>query len=211
MTDTPARLVFDALNFAALRHRSQRRKGREGAPYVNHLIEVAHVLTRHGVEDPVTLCAAILHDAVEDAEVTAEELVQRFGGVVTSIVLELTDDPDVPRWTTKLAQIEGAPSLSDRAQDIRVADKISNLRGVLTSPPSGWSIERKLAYYAWAEQVVVGCTRARAGLRRTFEDVHASGRAALELQAAHQARRRAVNPEATAPAIPADGPARRSD
>lgn len=182
--------MFDALNFAALRHRSQRRKGREGAPYVNHLIEVAHVLTRHGVEDPITLCAAILHDSVEDAEVTAEELVQRFGGEVTSIVLELTDAPDVPRWTTRVAQIETAPNLSERAQDIRVADKISNLRGVLTSPPSGWSIERKLAYYAWAEQVVEGCVRSRDSLRHTFREVHASGRAALELQAAHGLRRR---------------------
>lgn len=173
---------LDALNFAALRHRHQRRKGREGAPYVNHLIEVAHLLAAHGVTDAEVLCAAILHDAVEDAEVTLGELEGRFGARVAGMVGELTDDAVLPVWERKVAQVERASSLSWGAQQVRVADKISNLRGVLTSPPERWSLERKIAYYGWAAQVVEGCGQAIEGLRDTFRQVHVSGLTALELE-----------------------------
>ncbi len=176
------RTFLDALNFAALRHRSQRRKGRAGAPYVNHLIEVAHILTSHGLDHTDLLCAAVLHDVIEDAGVTADDLRQRFGNRVTSIVLEVTDDDELPFWDRKLRQIQRAPSLSEDAQHLRVADKISNLRGILTSPPERWSLERKLAYYAWAEQVVAGCTRATPSLLRTFSAVHETGAAALQMK-----------------------------
>lgn len=176
------RTFLDALNFAALRHRSQRRKGRAGAPYVNHLIEVAHILTSHGLDHTALLCAAVLHDVIEDAGVTADDLRQRFGNQVTSIVLEVTDDDEIPFWDRKLRQVQRAPQLSEDAQHLRVADKISNLRGILTSPPERWSLERKLAYYAWAEQVVEGCTRAAPSLLRTFAAVHGTGAAALQMK-----------------------------
>ncbi len=181
-----AQLFLDALNFAALRHRWQRRKGERGAPYVNHLIEVTHVLTTHGLDDTELLCAAILHDSIEDTDVTAEELRQRFGNRITSVVLEVTDDPKTPTWRQKLDQIETASSMSEHAQNLRVADKISNLRGILTSPPENWSIERKIAYYAWAKKVVDECTRASPALLRTFDTVHQTGGAALLVKAGSQ-------------------------
>lgn len=175
---------LEALNLAALRHRSQRRKGRAGAPYVNHLIEVAHILTSHGFEQTELLCAAVLHDVIEDAGASADELRARFGNRVTALVLEVTDDDALPVWERKLAQIRNASSLSEDAQHLRVADKISNLRGILTSPPESWSLERKLAYYGWAEQVVNGCTRAAPSLVRTFVSVHEAGAAALQMRRA---------------------------
>jgi guanosine-3',5'-bis(diphosphate) 3'-pyrophosphohydrolase len=173
---------LEALNFAALRHRSHRRKGRAGAPYVNHLIEVAHILTSHGLERTVLLCAAVLHDVIEDGAASADELCARFGNRVTAIVLEVTDDDALPFWERKLAQIRNAPALSEDAQHLRVADKISNLRGILTSPPERWSLEGKLAYYAWTEQVVEGCERAAPSLLRTFDAVYAAGAAALQMK-----------------------------
>lgn len=173
--------VLEALNFAALRHRRHRRKGREGAPYINHLIEVAHLLATHGVEDETTLVAAVLHDAVEDVSVTLDEVRQRFGDGVASLVAEVTDDGRLSFWQRKLAQVEGASSLSPAAQNLRVADKISNLRGILVSPPEHWSLQRKLAYYRWAKEVVSGCVLAKEQLRETFETIHASGEAALSL------------------------------
>jgi guanosine-3',5'-bis(diphosphate) 3'-pyrophosphohydrolase len=176
------RRFLDALNFAALRHRTQRRKGERGAPYVNHLIEVANILASHGLEETELLCAAVLHDVIEDAEVTAEEVRQRFGNRIASIVLEVTDDPGLPTWQQKLEQIETAGAMSEPAQNLRVADKISNLRGILTSPPVSWSLERKIAYYAWAEQVVSQCRRADETLLRTFETVHETGSAALQMK-----------------------------
>lgn len=173
---------LDALNFAALRHREQRRKGEGGAPYINHLIEVAHLLSSHGLDDETLLCAAVLHDSIEDVGVTAEELRQRFGEEVTSVVIEMTDDPSLTVLERKLRQIDAAPTLSARAQHLKVADKISNLRGILTSPPENWSLERKRAYYTWASKVVAGCSSADPGLLRTFEDVHATGLLTLEMR-----------------------------
>lgn len=179
-TLTPSAFL-DALNFAALRHRGQRRKGRDGAPYVNHLIEVAHILTSHGFEGTEILCAAVLHDVIEDAGASPDELRARFGSRVTALVLEVTDDKALPFWERKIAQIRNAARLSQDAQQIRVADKISNLRGVLTSPPEAWSLERKLGYYAWADQVVQHCGRASPALVLTFRAVHEAGAAALQV------------------------------
>lgn len=179
-TLTPSAFL-DALNFAALRHRAQRRKGRDGAPYVNHLIEVAHILTSHGFEGTELLCAAVLHDVIEDAGASADELRARFGSRVTALVLEVTDDKALPFWEQKMAQIQSAARLSADAQQIRVADKVSNLRGILTSPPEAWSLERKLGYYAWAKQVVHHCDRAAPSLLRTFHAVHEAGAAALQV------------------------------
>jgi guanosine-3',5'-bis(diphosphate) 3'-pyrophosphohydrolase len=189
-------LLLDALNFAALRHRAQRRKGRDGAPYVNHLIEVANILAHHGIRDVDVLRAAVLHDAVEDAGVTIDEVRDRFGRPVARWVSELTDDVNLPVWKRKLAQIEGAPHLSAEGQTIRVADKISNLRGILTSPPTSWSLERKVAYYGWARQVVDGCEGAPEALRATFGEVHAVGLVALY---AARPSRASLPPPAPAP------------
>lgn len=194
-----AQAFLDALGFAALRHRTQRRKGERGAPYVNHLIEVANVLASHGLDDTDLLCAAVLHDAIEDTDVTSEDLRQRFGNRITSIVLEVTDDPSTPKWRQKLDQIETAPRMSEPAQNLRVADKISNLRGILTSPPANWSIERKVAYYAWAKKVVDECDRANAELKRTFYTVHETGEAALLVKADAEARRRPRRPAPSKP------------
>lgn len=176
------RLFLDALNFAALRHRWQRRKGERGAPYVNHLIEVANILASHGLDDTDMLCAAVLHDVIEDTDATADEIRQRFGPRITALVLEVTDDPRMPKWQQKLSQIDTASAMSEAAQNLRVADKISNLRGILTSPPPGWSLERKIAYYAWAERVVAECHRADESLLRTFATVHETGSAALHVK-----------------------------
>lgn len=170
-----------ALNFAAVRHQRQRRKGRGGAPYVNHLIEVTLLLVEHGVTDEDTLCAAVLHDTVEDASVAIAELRHRFGPVVADTVRLLTDDPDVSRWEARSAQVSEACSLTIGAQNVRVADKISNLRAIITSPPPTWSVEWKLAYYEWARMVVGECTEANEALRQTFCAVHREGMKTLEL------------------------------
>jgi guanosine-3',5'-bis(diphosphate) 3'-pyrophosphohydrolase len=182
--DVDARRLLEALNFAALRHSGQRRKGIDGAPYINHLIEVAYILARHGVTDMDLLCAALLHDAVEDVGVQPDELRARFGARVTTLVLAVTDDPTLPVADRKTAQVAGAAALPAAAQNLRIADKISNLRGILTSPPENWSIERRLAYYGWARAVVEACEGGLPSLRQTFTEIHEGGRVSLELQAA---------------------------
>ena len=67
-----------ACSFAAHKHHNQRRKSGD-IPYINHPLEVAQILAAAGVEDVATLCAAVLHDTVEDTETTRAELVEEFG------------------------------------------------------------------------------------------------------------------------------------
>src|SRR5512137_572560 len=89
--------VLRALDFAAERHSAQRRKGPGGAPYVNHVIEVATALASiGGVTDPEVLMAAVLHDIIEDTETSAEEVERRFGARVRELVCQLSDDKSLP-------------------------------------------------------------------------------------------------------------------
>ena len=83
----------DALAFAAYKHRDHRRKNAAASPYINHPIALAHVLVSEGgISDTAVLCAAILHDTVEDTQTTFTELERRFGPAIAGIVREVTDD-----------------------------------------------------------------------------------------------------------------------
>jgi guanosine-3',5'-bis(diphosphate) 3'-pyrophosphohydrolase len=172
---------LEALEFAASRHRHQRRKGDAGAPYVNHLIEVARLLAVvGGFEDPITLVAAVLHDTLEDTDTTAEELERRFGPEVRSVVAEVSDDPALPKVERKRLQIERAPALSEPAKRIRIADKTSNVREIAYAPPAGWSLPRRREYLDWADAVVAGCRGVCPPLERHYDDVMRVSRAELE-------------------------------
>jgi guanosine-3',5'-bis(diphosphate) 3'-pyrophosphohydrolase len=147
--------LLDAVNFAASKHRCQRRKDAEASPYVNHPIAVAHLLaTRAGVRDLMTLQAAILHDTIEDTDTCYEELAACFGKEVADIVAEVTDDKSVPKAERKRLQIKNAPNKSQSAALVKLADKTCNLRDILESPPSDWSSARKREYFDWAKGVV---------------------------------------------------------
>src|SRR5438270_6199999 len=103
-------LLLKALAFAAHKHRDQRRKDAEASPYINHPIALADVLVNEGgVTGTETLCAALLHDTVEDTATTHEELVDAFGSRIARIVAEVTDDQDLPKEERKRLQIEHAP------------------------------------------------------------------------------------------------------
>ncbi|MDH3251810.1 MAG: HD domain-containing protein [Ignavibacteria bacterium] len=172
----PAALL-KAVHFAAEKHREQRRKDRAASPYINHPIEVAHLLaTLAGVTDSDTLIAAILHDTIEDTETTAEELEQEFGGRVRSLVEEMTDDKTLPKELRKQLQVENAPGISEAAKCIRLADKICNVRDVTDAPPEHWSIERRRGYLDWTEEVVSGCRGVHETLERHYDDVLRRGR-----------------------------------
>src|SRR6266404_5053971 len=85
--------VFDALAFAAEKHRMQRRKDVDASPYINHPIALARLLCiEGGMAEMIVLSAALLHDTIEDTDTTVDELRVRFGDTVTSIVVEVTDD-----------------------------------------------------------------------------------------------------------------------
>ncbi len=178
MNDNAA--LLSALCFAAHKHRNQRRKDPESSPYIVHPIEVAELLTRVGkVEDFRLLQAAVLHDTIEDTDTTAEELEELFDAEVRGLVQEVTDDKSLPKQERKRIQEEHAPQLSDAAKQLKIADKICNVRDVTHSPPENWSLERRAEYLAWSRRVVEGCRGVNSGLDREFEAVVAEGEALI--------------------------------
>jgi guanosine-3',5'-bis(diphosphate) 3'-pyrophosphohydrolase len=163
-------IILEALAFAAGKHRDQRRKGSDASPYINHPIAVANILVNEGaVTDPLILCAAILHDTIEDTGTTPEELSSRFGPEITGIVQEVTDDKSLPKADRKRLQIEHAPHLTERARTLKLADKISNLRDMASHPPHDWTMERRIEYFRWAARVVEGLRGVNPALEAAFD------------------------------------------
>ena len=148
-------LTFRALAFAAHKHRDQRRKDAEKSPYINHPIGLATVLSNEaGITDPAVICSALLHDTVEDTNATEAELEQHFGKEISGIVMEVTDDKSLPKAERKRRQIEHASHLSTKAQLVKLADKICNLRDMANSPPHDWNLKRRQEYFDWAKRVI---------------------------------------------------------
>jgi GTP diphosphokinase / guanosine-3',5'-bis(diphosphate) 3'-diphosphatase len=170
----PSAEVIRAIAFAAGKHRDQRRKGRTSSPYINHPIELARVLAvESGINDPLVLCSAILHDTIEDTETTAAELASEFGPEVSAVVLEVTDDKTLEKHLRKQRQIEHAPHASHAAKLVKLADKICNLRDILEDPPPDWSLARKLEYFDWAARVIDGLRGAHPQLEALFDAEYA--------------------------------------
>ncbi|HUL32178.1 MAG TPA: HD domain-containing protein [Thermodesulfobacteriota bacterium] len=169
-------LLLKAVLFSAHKHRYQRRKDEDASPYINHPIEVAEIMANVGnVEDLPPLLAAILHDTVEDTGTPFSELEEVFGRDVRLLVEEVTDDKSLPKDERKRLQIEHAQRLSERAKQIKIADKICNVRDVTHNPPPNWSLERRREYLQWAAKVVQGCRGSNANLEHRFDEVLREG------------------------------------
>ncbi|MBI4179151.1 bifunctional (p)ppGpp synthetase/guanosine-3',5'-bis(diphosphate) 3'-pyrophosphohydrolase [bacterium] len=169
-------LLLKALAFAADRHRTQRRKGADAAPYINHPIDVANLLCNEGgVTDPIVLAAALLHDTIEDTGATREELEPLFGSDMARIVAEVSDDKSLPKAERKRLQIEHAAHVSREAKLVKLADKISNLRETASNPPVDWSLERRREYFDWAKAVVDRLRGTHEGLERIFDETYRKG------------------------------------
>lgn len=126
-------LFDEALCFAAEKHSGQRRKLSD-APYVLHPMEVAAIVGTM-TDDQEILAAAVLHDTVEDADVTFEEIAERFGKRVSLIVMTETEDKraDRPPAETWHLRKEETLLILQHTKDIAVkmlwlGDKLSNLR-----------------------------------------------------------------------------------
>lgn len=173
-------LLTRAFDFAAAKHADQRRKGDRAEPYVNHLAEVAHLLAvAVQGRDANLIAAGLLHDTLEDTDTTRQELVSAFNEDVASLVSEVTDDKSLAKQERKRLQVEHAPHKTDRAKLLKLADKTSNLRGLVASPPTGWSIERRMDYVHWGRAVAVGLRGVHPWLEAQFDDAAASAERAL--------------------------------
>ena len=163
-------LLFRALAFAAHKHRDQRRKDAEASPYINHPIALAEVLAGEGgVTDVEVLAAALLHDTIEDTATTVEELRAQFGGRIADMVVEVTDDQQLPKPERKRLQIEHAAALSRGAKLVKLADKVCNLRDVAERPPAKWDLQRRQEYFEWAKRVIDRLRGAHPGLEAAFD------------------------------------------
>ena len=169
-------LLFKALAFSAKKHSNQKRKDIEESPYINHPIALANILAQRWVIDENVLCAAILHDTLEDTETTVDELKKHFGEKITSIVLEVSDDKSLDKKVRKQLQIDHAASLSREAKLVKLADKIANITDIINTPPVDWSKARKQEYFAWAKAVVDNLRGVHQGLEGEFDDLIADPR-----------------------------------
>nr|XP_057933014.1 guanosine-3',5'-bis(diphosphate) 3'-pyrophosphohydrolase MESH1 [Doryrhamphus excisus] len=165
-------LLIETVDFAAKKHRQQRRKDEEGTPYINHPIGVARILSHEGgVTDVETLQAALLHDTLEDTDTIPEELETKFGPIVTRIVQEVTDDKSLPKQERKRLQVERAPHCSHQAKLVKLADKLYNLRDLNCSTPVGWTGERVQQYFVWASEVVKGLKGTNSALEEKLAEL----------------------------------------
>lgn len=126
----------DAVAFAAAAHRGQRRKG-SGTPYIVHPMEVAAICARL-TDDQDVIIAGVLHDVVEDTPVGLDEVRERFGPRVASIVAGESEDkqegkPARDTWRQrKQATIDHMHSTEEPGERIVcLADKLSNMRSML--------------------------------------------------------------------------------
>jgi guanosine-3',5'-bis(diphosphate) 3'-pyrophosphohydrolase len=165
-------LFLQATKFSAEKHRDQRRKDKPASPYINHPIEVANMLWTIGeVYDVVTIVGALLHDTLEDTDTTHEEIIDGFGKEVLALVLEVSDDKSLTKQERKQHQIDDAPYLSDRAKQIKLADKICNISDVVNFPPAKWERQRRIEYLEWANVVVAGLRGVNPKLEAYFDEI----------------------------------------
>ncbi len=167
-------LVIQASVYAAEKHKYQRRKGFNQVPYINHPLKVALTLCECDETEENILIAAILHDVIEDTDASYEEITREFNKEIADLVIEVTDDKELPYAIRKELQVKGAPSLSEGAKKIKIADKICNIRDIVNYPLD-WSTERKLSYLEWAQQVVSGCRNVNHKLGEMFDNAFNDG------------------------------------
>jgi GTP diphosphokinase / guanosine-3',5'-bis(diphosphate) 3'-diphosphatase len=164
-------MVLKAADAAARWHVHQRRKGAAKEPYINHLLEVATLVAEAtDGKDPDLVIAALLHDAIEDCEVPYEHIAEAFGKDVGDLVAEVTDDKTMSKDKRREAQEKNAHKKTARAKVLKLADKTSNLRALVSSPAPDWSVKRRLDYIDWACRVVDGLRGANKQLEDQFDE-----------------------------------------
>ncbi len=164
--------LLDALQFATVKHRHQRRKNSDAVPYINHPIEVATTLWKiGGIREITTLMAALLHDTLEDTDATEQEILEKFGKEILYLVQEVTDDKNLSKQQRKLKQIETAPNKSIAAKQIKLADKICNIHDIAYSPPCDWSLERRQEYLDWTIKVIAGLRGTNSALEIHYDTI----------------------------------------
>jgi guanosine-3',5'-bis(diphosphate) 3'-pyrophosphohydrolase len=164
--------VFDAIIFAAQKHKGQVRKGEPDSPYITHPLSVAKtIFAIGGITDTDIIIAAILHDTIEDTDTSSTEIRDNFGKKILALVLEVTDDKSFERIVRKRLQVAHAPHLSPSARILKFGDKIANCHDILHTPPKGWPLERLRNYIQWSADVIYQIRGTNAPLEAAFDQI----------------------------------------
>jgi len=167
--DAVARAVEFALRF----HGDQRRP--TGAPYAEHLLEALEVLVRGaGVGDPEVLCAAVLHDVVEDTPCTIGDVRLAFGDRVADMVGWVTKPEPEDGADHKSAKEAYLCRLADAPDDavlVKLADRASNVQTLRNLP----SVPKQREYYAQTVRYIMPLAASRGWWDvwyASWQDVH---------------------------------------
>tara|TARA_R110002095_G_scaffold208361_1_gene194011 strand:+ start:2163 stop:2801 length:639 start_codon:yes stop_codon:yes gene_type:complete len=129
-------VVEHAIRLAAVAHKSQKRKS-SGIPYIAHPMSVCLILMKAGFHEEAILAAAVLHDVVEDTDLTIEQLTEHFSADVIQYVKEMTEEKETSegkKWNwrdRKQAHIDIMRQATLGARAIELADKLHNLEAML--------------------------------------------------------------------------------
>lgn len=153
--------VRRAAEFARKKHEGQKRKY-TGEPYINHCRSVANQVAMV-TNNQDMICAAWLHDTIEDTSTTAMELNELFGPRITQLVVELTDQytlfRDGNRAMRKQKECQRLSKISPEAQTIKLADLIDNTKSIVERDP-----EFAKVYLKEKENVLKVLTKGDSGL-----------------------------------------------
>lgn len=124
-------LIERAAELAVRAHGGRTRK-ESSAPYIVHPIAVALILARHNFHN-IVIAAALVHDVVEDTNITDKELRHELGNDVQDLIVPITHDNSLSWKEKKIRYIKTVRDASDNAKAISIADKIANARSLLAA------------------------------------------------------------------------------
>lgn len=168
-------MIQKARDLAAEKHAHLTLYNAARSPAILHLGEVAGWVERYGGNEE-TIAAAWLHDIVEDTDVTIEQVGEIFGPAVALLVDGLTDPPHfapLPLDQRKPMQAERLKEKSDDVKLVKICDQLSNVRRVLSDPPTDWDAQTQFQYIKGARAVAEICRGVCAGLDELFDDAYA--------------------------------------
>ena len=145
-------MITKAFLFALYAHGEQKRK--DGLPYIMHPVEVAMELARNGADEDL-ICAGFLHDTIEDAFITREQLSTAFTDKIADLVVADSEDKADTWEQRKTAALEALRAPGDRDHKMLMcADKLSNMRslreGLETDGEAVWNrFKRGREKQAW--------------------------------------------------------------
>jgi (p)ppGpp synthase/HD superfamily hydrolase len=175
----------DAVSFAIRAHGAQTRKGGD-IPYVSHVLAVASLVLEAGGDEDMAI-AGLLHDTIEDTDVTAADIESEFGSRVAFIVEGCTDTDEMPKppWRPRkeryIAHMQ-SPETPDDVLAVSLADKLHNARSILADYRHlGEEVSHRFnaspADQLWYYQTLAGIFQARIpgpmadDLRRTVDQM----------------------------------------